>query len=125
MSEGDVLEEGLTLFASILTQIKEASIDIMRVHPVNGLLMMHLLGNIGYTIFAVPDENGMYMLGQFGIFGDKPSVLSPVFRFNSKQELMSFCFRSVATNAGMLLKGDVVTDLFSAFNLGKIVELIK
>ena len=116
------LEEGLNVFASILQNIKDASIDIMRVHPVNGLLMMNLLGNIGYTIFAVPDDDGLYLLGQFGLFGEGAVGLK---RFNSKQELMSFCFRNVAAFSGTLLQKDIVADLFTAFNFGKLLEALK
>jgi hypothetical protein len=118
--EQSTLEEGLNVFASILMQIKESSIEIMRVHPVNGLLMMNLLGNIGYTIFAVENENGMYELNQWGLL---PEIT--VRRFASKQELMSFCFRQVGVNAGTLLKADVVGDLFQVFNLGKVMEFLK
>jgi hypothetical protein len=120
MSDPNALDQGLTTFANVLKEIKEGSIDIMRVHPVNGLIMVELLANIGYTIFAIEDDEGMFEIGQWGIAGEISSK-----KFESKQELMSFIFRQSAVAAGSLLDAKVVKDLFSAFNFGKLLEALK
>ncbi len=121
MSEdASALVEGLSMFATVLQEIKDASIDIMRVHPVNGLLMMNLLGNIGYAIFAVPTEEGEYMMGQWGLAGEHGSV-----RFSSRQELMSYIFRRTGSHAGILLTSEALGDLFQVFNVGKVLEVLK
>ena len=118
--ETGALEAGLGVFAGVLIQIEQASIEIMRVHPVNSLLMMNLLGNIGYALFAVPETDGTFTIGQWGLTGD---IISP--KFDSRQELMSYIFRRVAAHSGAMMSADVVKDLFSAFNLGKLIGALK
>lgn len=118
------IEAGLTVFSGVLASIKDSSIEIMRVHPVNSLLMMNLLGNIGYAIFTVPDENGNFRIGQYA-WGGKSTILMPPETFGSRQELMAYIFRRVATHAGMLLQVDVATDLFKTFNFEKLLGALK
>lgn len=119
----DALEQGLGVFASVLQEIKESSIEIMRVHPVNGLLMMNLLGNIGYVLFAVPYVRGdeeFYLMNQWGLMGQAGEQ-----KFRDKTEMMSYVFRQVGANAGALLDAQTVASLFQVFNLSKLAALVK
>ena len=119
--EPNPIVETLSAFAAVLTEIKDASIEIMRVHPVNGLLMMNLLGNIGYAMFAVPTEEGQFMIAQWGLAG----ALGASVRFDSRQELMSYIFRTTAAHSGALLQQETLSDMFSMFNVGKLLEALK
>ena len=120
--EQDALSAGLNTFATVLNDITESCIEIMRIHPVNGLIMMNLLNNIGYAIFAVPTEAGQYLVNQYGLFGGEQAV--QVVRFDSRQELMAWIFRRSATHAGALLDTKIVGELFSAFNISKLVAAL-
>lgn len=119
MSE-DPLSTGLATFATILNEIKEASIEMMRIHPAVALLMTNLLGNIGYTIFAVKDEKGYYQLGQWGLLAGISER-----KFDDHQELMSYCFRSTAVHAAKLLDAQVIGEMSQIFNVSKVLKAIK
>ena len=98
----------------------DSSIEIMQVHPVCAVLMMNLLGNIGYTIFAVPDEKGLYEIGQWTL----APVVNVAGKFESRQELMSYCFRQTAVHAAKNLDAEVVKSLGQVFNLEKLAKLM-
>jgi len=121
--ERDALTTGLNTFATVLNDITDSCIEIMRIHPVNGLIMMNLLNNIGYAIFAVPDDNDQYLVNQYGLFGGEKAV--QVVRFDTRQELMAWIFRRSATHAGALLDSKLVGELFSAFNFSKLLGALK
>lgn len=121
MSEDtDALTAGLKVFSTVMTDIQASAIEIMRVHPAIGIMMFNLLSNIGYVIFAVEDDNGQYELGQWGL-----AAAVATRKFDSKQELMSYCFRQGAIHSAKSLDADVVKSLGQVFNLSKLVGALK
>ena len=104
---------GLTAFSQVMGEIKNASIEIMQIHPLNSLIMLNLLSNIGYAL-TVPE-------GEF-IFSSGP--IDPTKqdeRFETRQELLAHIFRVSGIKTGQLLGAETVGNLFNSFSLDRVL----
>ena len=112
MSAGEKKLAGtLKVMADLLEQIKDASLDVMRVHPLCAFAMLNLWGNIGYALFEAEGEL---------TFGSGPTAQ----RFETRGELIAHIFRQNALHMGEILDAQKAKDIFSVINLGKVMELV-
>lgn len=110
MSEISAIEKGLKVFTTFLGEMEDFMLTVMKIHPINSLVMMNLMANVGYAL--IEDENqlrfpGLLTGGIYPVLGDK------IKGENKRQRLVAFMFRRSAIHTGDLLKAEVIKDIFS------------
>lgn len=96
---------------SLMKDIVNESQEIMKIHPVNSLVMLNLYGNLGYALLTEPDAQGRYTFG--GI------------TFTSRQDMIADVFRNIGHKTGALLSVEAVGEIFSLkLDLGKLATAV-
>jgi len=105
------LRAGLALMGSVMKEIVNESQEIMKIHPVNSLIMLDLYSNIGYALLTSPDERGNFTFG--GI------------TFATRQDMIADVFRMVGHKVEDLLTVEAVSQIFSfKLDLGKVAAAL-
>ena len=109
------LRAGLALMGSVMKEIVNESQEIMKIHPVNSLVMLNLFGNLGYALLNEADTDAQgrvyYMYGGTNYF--------------SRQDVIAEVFRDSAEKTGLLLSTEAVSQIFSMkVDLGKIASAL-
>ena len=113
--EQSALQAGLALVSGVMKEIVNESQEIMKIHPINSLIMLNLFGNLGYALLneAATDAQGRayYKYGGANYF--------------SRQDVIAEVFRDSAEKTGALLTTEAVSQIFSfKLDLGKVAAAL-
>lgn len=109
------LEAGLGLISTVMKEIVNESQEIMKIHPVNSLVMLNLFGNLGFALLTEPDEHGLY----------KFSGPGGIQMYSTRTDMIADVFRLSAMKTGTLLSVEAVSQIFSLkFDLGVLAKAI-
>ena len=108
------LKAGLALVSGVLKELMNESQEIMKMNPMNSLVMLNLFGDLGYALLVSPTElagRTVFMYGTQAFF--------------SRQDMVAQVFKASAEKTGLLVSMDAVSQVFSfKVDLGKIAAAL-
>lgn len=114
MSKKGTIVEGMDLVASFMGTLQQYALDWGKIHPYNSLLMMNLMGNVGYVLL----EDGKPSFPSYTFFGKVIQGRT----FDTKKDALAYCFRIMALHSGEMMDAQKVHNIFGTFNLSKLVS---
>lgn len=112
------IQAGLTILGDFLHETEGFTTKVMAMNPVNSLLMINLLGNLGYALTTEKLE--------FGWKINPGEATSPIqtTTYETRQELIAAVFRNTAEKSGQLMGADIVKDLMGAGGFTTLLRAI-